>query len=70
MIQITRNEAMYVYSKYPNVHIRKTRYKYYMEEDPVVLELIDDLRSDCVVETHFRSNNRSYSAHRWKGTER
>ena len=69
MIQITRDEAMYVRSKHPDVHIRKTRYKYYMEEHPAALELINDLRSDCVAEVHFRSDNRSYCARRCKETE-
>ena len=52
MIQITRDEAMYVRSRHPDVHIRKTRYKYYMEEHPVALQLIADLRNEGVVETH------------------
>ena len=69
MIQITRDEAMCVRSKHPDVHIRKTRYKYYMEEHPAALELIIDLRSDCVVEVHFRSDNRSYVARRRKEAE-
>ena len=40
MIQIDRNEANKVREKYPDIHIRRTANKYYVEEVPKVLILL------------------------------
>lgn len=40
MIQIDYNEAQKIRSKYPEVHIRRTANKYYVEEVPKALTLI------------------------------
>lgn len=40
MIQIDYTEAQKIREKYPDVHIRRTASKYYVEEDPKALKLI------------------------------
>lgn len=40
MIQIDRKEADKIRAKYPDVHIRRTANKYYVEETPKALILI------------------------------
>lgn len=40
MTQIDQNEANKIREKYPDVHIRRTANKYYVEEIPKVLSLI------------------------------
>lgn len=40
MVQIERSEADKVRAKYPDVHIRRTANKYYVEEVPKVLFLL------------------------------
>ena len=40
MIQIDRNEADKIRAKYPEIHIRRTANKYYVEENQKVMILL------------------------------
>ena len=44
IISITKEQADLVRKAFPDIHIRRTAHKFYMEEDPTVLRFLGMLK--------------------------